>query len=398
MSKLRREILWAGKGTKLRNVRNLCKLWSYNIEVEMKRQKYIAAAVLIPFLFSGCKEKGVDGGYSLPCYKEEKTAQFELMTDELFGLNLIRDLYVYKSYIIVVSASLKDWKLIHIYDKESGDPVLDIIDRGRGPKEYNLGRICDFDDNTGVMKIYEPEEGKVIRFQADSLLAYGLDAVSSYSLQLPTSSPVFVSEIADGKTLVVSTTGSTESDERIGIWDEMWNQVSVYDNYPELDLGDDEKFFVFHDISFAMSPGKDRFVTGTSWGGILEVFSIGDGIRKTYSGYYVEPTLDLSPEGFISPWPNENTILGFNDIFATSSRLYTVFDGKTASLQLLEKSPSERELIYTGVSIFDWDGHALKRINTDYRIERLYADEDEGMLYALVQDRLGRSYLGRINL
>lgn len=369
-------------------------------KMKTKASQYIATVqvLLLLFTLAGCTGKAGGGKYSLPVYDKEMTSEFEVMTDELIGLNLIRDLYVYKSYIIVVSASLKDWKLIHIYDKESGDPVLDIIDRGRGPKEYNLGRICDFDDNTGVMKIYEPEEGKVIRFQADSLLAYGLDAVSSYSLQLPTSSPVFVSEIADGKTLVVSTTGSTESDERIGIWDEMWNQVSVYDNYPELDLGDDEKFFVFHDISFAMSPGKDRFVTGTSWGGILEVFSIGDGIRKTYSGYYVEPTLDLSPEGFISPWPNENTILGFNDIFATSSRLYTVFDGKTASLQLLEKSPSERELIYTGVSIFDWDGHALKRINTDYRIERLYADEDEGMLYALVQDRLGRSYLGRINL
>ena len=369
-------------------------------KMKTKASQYIATVqvLLLLFTLAGCTGKAGGGKYSLPVYDKEMTSEFEVMTDELIGLNLIRDLYVYKSYIIVVSASLKDWKLIHIYDKESGDPVLDIIDRGRGPKEYNLGRICDFDDNTGGMKIYEPEEGKVIRFQADSLLAYGLDAVSSYSLQLPTSSPVFVSEIADGKTLVVSTTGSTESDERIGIWDEMWNQVSVYDNYPELDLGDDEKFFVFHDISFAMSPGKDRFVTGTSWGGILEVFSIGDGIRKTYSGYYVEPTLDLSPEGFISPWPNENTILGFNDIFATSSRLYTVFDGKTASLQLLEKSPSERELIYTGVSIFDWDGHALKRINTDYRIERLYADEDEGMLYALVQDRLGRSYLGRINL
>ena len=369
-------------------------------KMKTKASQYIATVqvLLLLFTLAGCTGKAGGGKYSLPVYDKEMTSEFEVMTDELIGLNLIRDLYVYKSYIIVVSASLKDWKLIHIYDKESGDPVLDIIDRGRGPKEYNLGRICDFDDNTGVMKIYEPEEGKVIRFQADSLLAYGLDAVSSYSLQLPTSSPVFVSEIADGKTLVVSSTGSTGSDERIGIWDEMWNQVSVYDEYPELDLGDHEKFFAFHDISYAMSPAKNRIATGTMWGGVLEIFTIEDGIRKTYSGYYVEPTLGLSEGGFISPWPNENTILGFNDIFATSSRLYTVFDGKTGFLQLLEKSPSERELIYTGVSIFDWDGHALKRINTDYRIDRLYTDESEGVLYALIRDQQMRSYLGRIRL
>ena len=347
-------------------------------KMKTKASQYIATVqvLLLLFTLAGCTGKAGGGKYSLPVYDKEMTSEFEVMTDELIGLNLI-----------------------HIYDKESGDPVLDIIDRGRGPKEYNLGRICDFDDNTGGMKIYEPEEGKVIRFQADSLLAYGLDAVSSYSLQLPTSSPVFVSEIADdGKTLVVSTTGSTESDERIGIWDEMWNQVSVYDEYPELDLGDREKFFAFHDISYAMSPAKDRIATGTMWGGVLEIFTIEDGIRKTYSGYYVEPTLGLSEGGFISPWPNENTILGFNDIFATSSRLYTVFDGKTGFLQLLEKSPSERELIYTGVSIFDWDGHALKRINTDYRIDRLYADESEGVLYALIRDQQMRSYLGRIRL
>ena len=48
--------------------------------------------------------------------------------------------------------------------------------------------------------------------------------------------------------------------------------------------------------------------------------------------------------------------------------------------------------------IFDWSCRPVKRIRTDYQIDRICIDEDADVLYAVVKDSQGRSYLGRINL
>ena len=88
----------------------------------------------------------------------------------------------------------------------------------------------------------------------------------------------------------------------------------------------------------------------------------------------------------------------FNDLYATDSAIYGAFGGKVNLKQNHEKPSSERERLCTDIVMFDWEGKALRRINTDYRIERLCVDESENAVYAALMNKAGSIYLGRIKL
>ncbi len=45
--------------------------------------------------------------------------------------------------------------------------------------------------------------------------------------------------------------------------------------------------------------------------------------------------------------------------------------------------------------MFDWDGHALERITTDWNIRAMCVGAD-GTIYAALYDNLSRVFLGRI--
>ena len=47
------------------------------------------------------------------------------------------------------------------------------------------------------------------------------------------------------------------------------------------------------------------------------------------------------------------------------------------------------------IAVFDWDGHALERITTDWNIRAMCVGAD-GTIYAALYDNLSRIFLGRI--
>ena len=321
---------------------------------------------------------------------------FELMTGELEDLNLIiRDIYVYKSYIVVLSKSQRDGKLVHVFDKETGARLLDAVEHGRGPKEYLSDRAPSFTRTTGAMKIYDSDAGKILSFQIDSLMARGLAAVSVQEYESPMVNVDRVKDLEEG-TLFVSSPFAP-NDVRFLMLDDEKDTVAVYNEYPEVDLDDDKKGFVFVDNCFDASPSEDRFVIGTFWGSIMEVFSLDKGVRKEAAAYLVKPDFTLSSGGFGSAWPNEKTVCGFGDIYVTDTRIYSAFDGTTKFLDVL-LAKDQKPLICTSISVFDWDCRGLKRIQTDYRIERLCADEGSGTVYAVIYDTYMRPYLGKVKL
>ena len=59
----------------------------------------------------GCDEQAA--GYAFPEFKETVEAEFEIISNELFGLNAISDIAVHDSAVIVTAFSLEDGK-IHI--------------------------------------------------------------------------------------------------------------------------------------------------------------------------------------------------------------------------------------------------------------------------------------------
>ena len=60
------------------------------------------------------------------------------------------------------------------------------------------------------------------------------------------------------------------------------------------------------------------------------------------------------------------------------------------------ETPVERRpLQFHRIAVFDWDGHALERITTDWNIRAMCVGAD-GTIYAALYDNLSRIFLGRI--
>ena len=99
-----------------------------------------ALLLLLAAVFPGCK---VDrpGVYSPPKFKETVDAEFELVSDEIFGVNAISDFVVYGSKVIVCALNHEDGTILHIYDKESGEPLMHTLNSGRDPRNFCLWKI-----------------------------------------------------------------------------------------------------------------------------------------------------------------------------------------------------------------------------------------------------------------
>ena len=59
------------------------------------------------------------------------------------------------------------------------------------------------------------------------------------------------------------------------------------------------------------------------------------------------------------------------------------------------RNPERRPLQFHRIAVFDWDGHALERITTDWNIRAMCVGAD-GTIYAALYDNLSRVFLGRI--
>lgn len=82
----------------------------------------------------GCDEQAA--GYAFPEFKETVEAEFEIISNELFGLNAISDIAVHDSAVIVTAFSLEDGKILHLYDKNSGSPLMHTLNYGRVPRSF----------------------------------------------------------------------------------------------------------------------------------------------------------------------------------------------------------------------------------------------------------------------
>ena len=80
----------------------------------------------------------------------------------------------------------------------------------------------------------------------------------------------------------------------------------------------------------SVSPDGEKMAVGTLWGGILEIYSLRDGLELQRTGYFIEPDF-IAHSGYGEM--TENTRFGFIDIDVTDDLIYTVIDGETYPLR-----------------------------------------------------------------
>ena len=342
-----------------------------------------ALLLLLVAVFPGCK---VDrpGVYSPPKFKETVDAEFELVSDEIFGVNAISDIVVYGSKVIVCALNQEDGTIMHIYDKESGEPLKHTLNYGRGPKELLFLSNISFLQESGTMVFFDIIASKRLDIDVDGLMEHGLDAVEEvyWPSRLWNLRNIALENGSLHTYNISYLQRDTSSVERIELCDKNGNIISTYNEFPVVD--DDRKRFMMYNNAFiAVSPDEEKFAITTSLGGILETFSMKGGeLKNSATKYFIEPN-------FTTEGNYDDLIYSFSDLYATDDAIYTAYGGE---------SDFKSHTGCRNIAIFDWNGNPLKLIRTGHRIERLCLDSEENTLYAMIQDSEGRPYIGRIRL
>ena len=337
-------------------------------------------AVLL-FVLSGC---GGDrpGVYSPPEFKETVEEEFEIVSDEIFGVNAISDMEVYGSKVIVCALNPEDGTIMHIYDKESGEPLMHTLNYGRGPKELLFLSNISFLQESGTMVFFDIIASKRLDIDVDGLMEHGLDAVEEvyWPSRLWNLRNIALENGSLHTYNISYLQRDTSSVERIELCDRNGNIISTYNEFPVID-DDRKRFMMYNNELIAVSPDEEKFAITSTLGGILETFSMKGGeLRNIATKYFIEP--DFTLEGDYS-----NLIASFCDLYATDEVLLAAYGGET-----------EFGTGINNIAIFDWNGNPLKLIRTGHRIERLCLDSEDNALYAIIQDSEGRPYIGRVRL
>ena len=151
-----------------------------------------------------------------------------------------------------------------------------------------------------------------------------------------------------------------------------------------------KSFTMYNFSSYAVSPDRTKFVIGTPFGAIMEIYSLDSTIEHKATKYFYEPDFEVT---FGSYDYTKGTVLGFHDIYVTDDWIYGVYDG--------ERNPyyaGDERLVDTKIAVFDWDGNPKELIHTDYNIDRICYSARDNAVYASVWDDDGIIYLARLDL
>ena len=338
-----------------------------------------AAAMLLSVSCSGPK-------YRAPEFPVECECRWEIISGELY-FNLVNDIFEYDTCFVVPSYDLKTHNTLHIYSRNSGEKIYTGIYSGRGDGETIYGyRMASL--KNGVLSYVSMISGDVLSVPIESLLDTVLKPdFRSVSIRLPEWCQYAV-PMDDGY-FYVTNVGHLSDDTVSRFIMEKDGMVTAELNY--FPIEDKAKSFTMYNFSsYAVSPDRTKFVIGTPFGAIMEIYSLDSTIEHKATKYFYEPDFEVT---FGSYDYTKGTVLGFHDIYVTDDWIYGVYDG--------ERNPyyaGDERLVDTKIAVFDWDGNPKELIRTDYGIDRICYSERENALYGAVRDIDDIMYLARLDL
>ena len=342
---------------------------------------------------AGCSEQEK---YDYPDFKIEREAEFELLTGELESISVPSDMYLSGDYIVIIGYDRVNQTFVHIYDREKGSLVADGIRMGRGPKEIMIPVLNSMNYNEESVVIYDSGAGR-ISVPVESFVSAGLAAVGQEPYEIPS----FISCLMDAGDLRVVIRAVPSGKDipdmtRIEIQTEDGAVLYRYNEFPDIgDISLCRSIYSF--TTGTVSPdGKKMALAPSSWGGILEFFSLEDGIENRKTEYMFSPGV-RSPDG-MNIELTEDAASGFQDLYATDERLYGAVGNGVRFLSNNKLPLEDRLLTSPDVVIFDWKGRAVEKIETDYNVLCLCTDEEKGELYAVISDVYQRNYIGKLSI
>ena len=291
-------------------------------------------------------------------------------------------MFTMDSIIGIVDFQASDF-FIHLYN-EKGQAIGNMVRKGRG-----FGEITDYNDfivkkEEGIVSFYSP--GKIIEYDVLAFLSDSTSYIKEYPLpaEVYQKSSFYHNAVRtkSGKYLLIE---SFDENRLVTVNGKTYN---VYKTYPNISGEGTEKDATIFRYSSKMAIKGDysRIAFGTYIGGVLDILQIDDtlGISpvKTLGIYKpVYAKVKNSPDAIT--WGDE-TPIGFEAMDASDRYLYTLLNG-TLGKNLKAKDAINNPPFTEKISIFDWNGHAVKQTYTGKKLMGL-TNKGDSICYAVAYD------------
>ena len=344
----------------------------------------ISAITLTFPLFWSCNHSRPK--YSPPRFCLERTGKFEIISQPLLW-NRTNGIHIYDNFLAVIAYKQHEgtatW--VHLFNKD-GKALGDFVVAGRGPLELTQVEWIVYHDR--YMELYSKLGRKKIVVDLSTLANNPQKAITEEKLDISNDVrflyPTYGENILSYNLLAPS----KKELSRLLLLNVQGDTLSSDSWTPYEDDNLKVRFLMCAYSETAISPDSRHFAIASRKGAILEMYSLSDNnITRESVEYYIKPDIAMSGNSLIS---SENEISGFNFLYARNNYLLTAYDGET---RIKDKS----NLKFKKIAVFDWEGKAWLLVRTDYRIESITYDKASGIIYAIVENLKGESFIGRLS-
>lgn len=326
----------------------------------------VLSTFVVLSVFVNCTGKTVDFS-NMPDYPVERV-EFETLNDS-FLFSHPKELLLFNDKLIICDSETD--KLIHVFDKETGEYQGGYVNKGRGPGEVvdfhsvycDNDKLCGIDANLNKILVVDLKDDSVKEFSTAGLEFW----------------PSQILPYKDNEVILYA--GSDDC--RFAVYDLDASKILFsYNLYPSMDEKEETIRSIFkYAGNLAVNPSKDKIVSATYIGSILEILDINnDGIQSNVSKYYLEPVFGFQ-KGTVPLMvkPVEKTKVGFYDLFASDLYVYGLIWNCTSNdIKSNKRKPQ--------IVAFDYEGQPQWGIeNEDGRIRLFVIEEITETIYALVK-------------
>jgi hypothetical protein len=335
--------------------------------------KFIVFLLFLCLFTISCSNKH-EVTYQAPVFEKQQEVSFEIINDSFMFKTATYGLIVSDSLLILCDPFINP--VIHLFDKESGLFLKSVGVTGHGPTELVTPVTFSFDHNNGIIYVFDAGKRAIVSYDIKSVMDDKKISAKEKRVQNSTINRVhylkdslFIAYI-NSKGLTVSAFNENSGENGFnseappGITSKKWD------------------YFLSSYTTSAVSPDGNKYVIATSYGGIMDIFSIeNDEVKRYDRKNFYKFVYDEKEWLFV---PDEKTIFGFYILSVTNNFIYATAFGIA--------NPTETP---KNIWKFDWKGNPVENYICDYNIENFVIDEPSGTIYAAVYNKDGELALAK---
>ena len=321
----------------------------------MKKTVYLFLTIV---LSCSCANKE---NYEAPVFNHQEFLEVEVINDNCL-FRSIDFMCVYDSLLVVCDLFIDP--VVHVFNKNNGNFINSTGKKGEGPGELVVPANVSFDHKNGRVFIHDAGKNAIISIDINDLISTektiieeirfnNNQAVINYSYYLRDS--LFILRNGLGE-IVLGTKNQTI------------NQVLL--KSPEsIDPNDWKQFLSTYSLT-SINPKGDKFILGTTIGGVLYIYSISHReITLEETKYFYKPVFERKRSIFTF----DQSEYGFYSLYLSDYYIYGIVFG--------QKNPAD---LPQDICKFDYLGNPITHYNIGHPVSTITVDDKEHYVYMAI--------------